>query len=95
MELLGRGKILVPFTHKFFLVSGSCNLVVFAVRCLMFGFCSCHWIFYYLTGQQLTCSVMLLFSFFTDTLILPELNGPTEGLMVIYLAQFFTAIVGN
>jgi ethanolaminephosphotransferase len=38
---------------------------------------------------------MLLFSFFTDTLILPELNGPTEGLMVIYLAQFFTAIVGN
>jgi ethanolaminephosphotransferase len=34
-------------------------------------------------------------SFFTDTLILPELNGPTEGLMVIYLAHFFTAIVGN
>ncbi|CAK9228192.1 unnamed protein product [Sphagnum troendelagicum] len=33
-------------------------------------------------------------SFFTDTLILPELNGPTEGLMVIYLAHFFTAIVG-
>ncbi len=41
MELLGRGKILVPFTHKFFLVSGSCNLVVFAVRSLMFGFCNC------------------------------------------------------
>jgi ethanolaminephosphotransferase len=34
-------------------------------------------------------------SFFTDTLILPEVNGPTEGLMVIYLAHFFTAIVGN
>ncbi|CAM6036351.1 unnamed protein product [Sphagnum compactum] len=33
-------------------------------------------------------------SFFTDTLILPEVNGPTEGLMVIYLAHFFTAIVG-
>jgi len=33
-------------------------------------------------------------SFFTDTLILPEINGPTEGLMLIYLAHIFTAIVG-
>ncbi|KAI5080384.1 hypothetical protein GOP47_0005863 [Adiantum capillus-veneris] len=32
--------------------------------------------------------------FFTNTLILPEINGPTEGLMLIYLAHFFTAIVG-
>lgn len=33
-------------------------------------------------------------SFFTDTLILPEINGPTEGLMVIYMAHIFTGIVG-
>ena len=34
-------------------------------------------------------------SFFTNTLILPEVNGPTEGLMLIYLCHFFTAIVGS
>lgn len=32
--------------------------------------------------------------FFTHTLILPEINGPTEGLMMIYLIHFFTAFVG-
>ncbi|XP_068310461.1 choline/ethanolaminephosphotransferase 1-like isoform X1 [Pyrus communis] len=34
-------------------------------------------------------------SYFTNTLILPAVNGPTEGLMLIYLAHFFTAIVGS
>lgn len=33
-------------------------------------------------------------SFFTNTLILPEINGPTEGLMLIYMLHFFTGIVG-
>lgn len=32
--------------------------------------------------------------FFTHTLILPEISGPTEGLMLIYLIHFFTAFVG-
>ncbi|CAH9128873.1 unnamed protein product [Cuscuta epithymum] len=32
--------------------------------------------------------------YFTNTLILPAINGPTEGLMLIYLAHFFTALVG-
>ncbi|KAL9240734.1 hypothetical protein vseg_014919 [Gypsophila vaccaria] len=32
--------------------------------------------------------------FFTNTLILPVVNGPTEGLMMIYLFHFFTAFVG-
>lgn len=32
--------------------------------------------------------------FFTNTLILPEINGPTEGLMLIYLCHFFTFFVG-
>ena len=33
-------------------------------------------------------------SYFTNTLILPAVNGPTEGLALIYVAHFFTAIVG-
>ncbi|KAG6757835.1 hypothetical protein POTOM_038161 [Populus tomentosa] len=32
--------------------------------------------------------------FFTNTLILPAVNGPTEGLMLIYVAHLFTALVG-
>ncbi|OAY47397.1 choline/ethanolaminephosphotransferase 1 [Manihot esculenta] len=32
--------------------------------------------------------------FFTNTLILPAINGPTEGLMLIYVAHFFTGLVG-
>ncbi|KAL8121017.1 hypothetical protein AgCh_017977 [Apium graveolens] len=32
--------------------------------------------------------------YFTNTLILPAVNGPTEGLMLIYVAHCFTAIVG-
>ncbi|XP_024018239.1 choline/ethanolaminephosphotransferase 1 [Morus notabilis] len=32
--------------------------------------------------------------YFTNTLILPAINGPTEGLMLIYVVHFFTAIVG-
>ncbi|XP_043717320.1 choline/ethanolaminephosphotransferase 1-like [Telopea speciosissima] len=32
--------------------------------------------------------------FFTNTLILPAINGPTEGLMLIYMSRFFTSIVG-
>ncbi|XP_042505073.1 choline/ethanolaminephosphotransferase 1-like [Macadamia integrifolia] len=32
--------------------------------------------------------------FFTNTLILPVINGPTEGLMLIYMAHFFTSLVG-
>ncbi|KAL5553561.1 hypothetical protein UlMin_040962 [Ulmus minor] len=32
--------------------------------------------------------------FFTNTLILPTVNGPTEGLMLIYVVHFVTAIVG-
>ncbi|KAM6548236.1 hypothetical protein CsatB_019912 [Cannabis sativa] len=32
--------------------------------------------------------------YFTNTLTLPIINGPTEGLMLIYVGHFFTAIVG-
>ncbi|KAL6566421.1 hypothetical protein OROGR_002036 [Orobanche gracilis] len=33
-------------------------------------------------------------NYFTNTLILPVINGPTEGLMLIYMTHFFTAFVG-
>ncbi|CAA2976583.1 choline ethanolaminephosphotransferase 1 [Olea europaea subsp. europaea] len=33
--------------------------------------------------------------YFTNTLILPAINGPTEGLMLIYVVHFFTAILGS
>ncbi|KAF2589154.1 hypothetical protein F2Q70_00041742 [Brassica cretica] len=32
--------------------------------------------------------------YFTNTLILPVINGPTEGLALIYVSHFFTALVG-
>ncbi|XP_072967041.1 choline/ethanolaminephosphotransferase 1-like [Typha angustifolia] len=32
--------------------------------------------------------------FFTNTLILPIVNGPTEGLMLIYVCHFFTFLTG-
>lgn len=35
-----------------------------------------------------------LCSYFTNTLILPVINGPTEGLALIYTCHFMTAIVG-
>ncbi|KAL2623222.1 hypothetical protein R1flu_003427 [Riccia fluitans] len=34
-------------------------------------------------------------SFFTDTLILPAINGPTEGLLLIYSVHIYTAVVGG
>jgi len=34
-------------------------------------------------------------SFFTNTLILPTINGPTEGLMLIYVSHLFTFLTGN
>ena len=38
--------------------------------------------------------ILLFCSYFTNTLILPAVNGPTEGLMLIYVGHCFTAIVG-
>jgi ethanolaminephosphotransferase len=34
-------------------------------------------------------------NYFTNTLILPVVNGPTEGLMLIYFSHCFTGIVGS
>lgn len=42
-----------------------------------------------------TSCFIALCSFFTNTLILPIVNGPTEGLMLIYLCHFFTFFTGT
>eukprot|EP00850_Spirogloea_muscicola_P017285 SM000147S01104 [mRNA] locus=s147:25909:30376:- [translate_table: standard] len=34
-------------------------------------------------------------TYYTHTLLLPVVNGPTEGLMIMYFAYWFTAIVGG
>uniref|UniRef100_A0ACD6ALN9 Uncharacterized protein n=2 Tax=Avena sativa TaxID=4498 RepID=A0ACD6ALN9_AVESA len=49
----------------------------------------CYWVvaavpFYLATWEH----------FFTNTLILPIINGPTEGLMLIYVSHLFTFFVG-
>jgi hypothetical protein len=41
-----------------------------------------------------TCNFRVA-SYFTNTLILPVINGPTEGLMLIYVSHLFTFFVGN
>lgn len=48
--------------------------------------------FFFLLIYLLWC---FLCSYFTNTLILPVINGPTEGLMLIYMIHFFTGFVGN
>ena len=46
------------------------------------------------SNTLLSCS-SFVFSYFTNTLTLPVVNGPTEGLALIYCGHFFTAIVGK
>ncbi|VAI84022.1 unnamed protein product [Triticum turgidum subsp. durum] len=49
----------------------------------------CYWVvaavpFYLATWEH----------YFTNTLILPVINGPTEGLMLIYVSHLFTCFTG-
>ncbi|CAL5043972.1 unnamed protein product [Urochloa decumbens] len=53
------------------------------------GWTFCFWVvaavpFYLATWEH----------FFTNTLILPTINGPTEGLMLIYVSHLFTFLTG-
>lgn len=53
----------------------------------------CIWV------KFLAVLILLLFSFcvfsyFTNTLILPVVNGPTEGLALIYVMHFLTGFLG-
>ncbi|KAL2926394.1 Choline/ethanolaminephosphotransferase 1 [Bienertia sinuspersici] len=63
---------------------------------LVFLFSNCWHLLRFSFDMQLDppLSVVVMSSYFTNTLILPVINGPTEGLMLIYLCHFFTSFVG-
>ncbi|KAL2941793.1 Choline/ethanolaminephosphotransferase 1 [Bienertia sinuspersici] len=63
---------------------------------LVFVFSNCWHLLRFSFDMQLDSplSVVVMSSYFTNTLILPVINGPTEGLMLIYLCHFFTSFVG-
>lgn len=60
-------------------------------KCFNFGFNSVL----SLRNSNTLLTYSFFFSYFTNTLILPVVNGPTEGLALIYCGHFFTAIVGK
>ncbi|BAF19002.1 Os06g0204400 [Oryza sativa Japonica Group] len=74
----------------------GCDALACAFEALALGstlmcgrFTFCFWViaavpFYLATWEH----------FFTNTLILPLINGPTEGLMLIYLSHSFTFLTG-
>ncbi|XP_020522671.1 choline/ethanolaminephosphotransferase 1 isoform X2 [Amborella trichopoda] len=74
----------------------GCDALACAFEALAFGssvMCGGN-IFWFWVIAAVTFYTATWEHFFTNTLILPEVNGPTEGLMLIYMAHFFTAIVG-
>lgn len=52
-------------------------------------------LFSYETRNNLLSLPFCVISYFTNILTLPVVNGPTEGLALIYCGHFFTAIVGK
>lgn len=58
--------------------------------CFLFQFCCNGFHFSY----PVISHFITFCSFFTNTLILPIVNGPTEGLMLIYLCHIFTFFTG-
>ncbi|KAL7149269.1 hypothetical protein ABFS83_05G028000 [Erythranthe nasuta] len=74
----------------------GCDALACAFESLAFGstaMCgkSTFW-FWVISAVPFYCATWE--SYFTNTLILPVINGPTEGLMLIYMTHFFTAFVG-
>lgn len=74
-------------------------MVILLVLLHLFGLCKMPGLWEFIFFFCLMSSLMyvlscFLYSYFTNTLILPVINGPTEGLMLIYVAHLFTAFVG-
>uniref|UniRef100_A0A5B7A7U9 Putative choline/ethanolaminephosphotransferase 1 n=1 Tax=Davidia involucrata TaxID=16924 RepID=A0A5B7A7U9_DAVIN len=74
----------------------GCDALACALESLAFGstaMCgrSTFW-FWVISAVPFYCATWE--HYFTNTLILPAINGPTEGLMLICVSHFFTAIVG-
>ncbi|GAA0154099.1 transferase [Lithospermum erythrorhizon] len=74
----------------------GCDALACAFEALAFGstaICgrSTFW-FWVISAVPFYCATWE--HYFTNTLILPAVNGPTEGLMLIYMTHFLTALVG-
>eukprot|EP00271_Cylindrocystis_brebissonii_P015759 TRINITY_DN38760_c0_g1_i1.p1 TRINITY_DN38760_c0_g1~~TRINITY_DN38760_c0_g1_i1.p1 ORF type:complete len:435 (-),score=-1.29 TRINITY_DN38760_c0_g1_i1:711-2015(-) len=76
----------------------GCDALALTLTCLSFGATVLHG-----SGQRLFFSWLLAATvffystwetYFTHTLRLPVLNGPTEGLILMYMAEFWTAFSG-
>ncbi|XP_057421733.1 choline/ethanolaminephosphotransferase 1-like [Lotus japonicus] len=74
----------------------GCDALACTLEALAFGSTSMcgRSTFWWLVMSTVTFYGATWENYFTHTLTLPVVNGPTEGLMLIYLAHFFTAIVG-
>ncbi|PKU60257.1 ethanolaminephosphotransferase [Dendrobium catenatum] len=75
---------------------GGCDALACAFETLAFGSTSMcgrttFW-FWIIAAIPFYCATWE--HFFTNTLILPVVNGPTEGLMLIYLCHFLTFFMG-
>lgn len=74
----------------------GCDALVCAFESMAYGSTAmCKgdaWWFWFLSAVPFYCATWE--SYFTNTLILPVVNGPTEGLIMIYMVHFFTAFVG-
>jgi hypothetical protein len=78
------------------------------ILCSIYGGLYYLWLYIYYTHETSTdfCCVDFeyhifishncsLCSYFTNTLVLPIVNGPTEGLMLIYVCHIFTFFTGT
>ncbi|CAA0822458.1 Choline/ethanolaminephosphotransferase 1 [Striga hermonthica] len=74
----------------------GCDALACALEALAFGstaMCG-RYTFWFWVISAVTFYCATWEHYFTNTLILPVINGPTEGLALIYMNHFFTAFVG-
>nr|XP_043612919.1 choline/ethanolaminephosphotransferase 1-like [Erigeron canadensis] len=74
----------------------GCDALACALEALAFGstaMCGRN-TFWFWVISAITFYTATWEHYFTNTLVLPVVNGPTEGLIVTYMAHLFTAIVG-
>ncbi|XP_071729126.1 choline/ethanolaminephosphotransferase 1-like [Rutidosis leptorrhynchoides] len=74
----------------------GCDALACALEALAFAstvMCGRNTFWFYVISA-VTFYVATWEHYFTNSLVLPVINGPTEGLMLTYMAHFFTSIVG-
>ncbi|KAK3015407.1 hypothetical protein RJ639_007479, partial [Escallonia herrerae] len=74
----------------------GCDALGCALEALAFGstaMCGRR-TFWFWVISAIPCYCATWERYFTNILILPTINGPTEGLMLIYVVHFITALIG-